>query len=126
MLPKNWETSVIEEFKNKTWLSNPQAIQAKVELEEKLRRKISEANEKIAARKKTHSERMHRAAPKSYFPKQHDAFQSKVLTNKQYDPRRFLCETCRHIFSKPLKEAPYSLETIEFPECHYHASTAEV
>lgn len=117
---------VIEEFKNKKWLSNPYAIQAKIELEKKLMRKISEANQKIAARKNTHSERRHFAPPKSHFPKQENNFQSNALAKKQYDPRWFVCEACRHLFSKSLKEAPYSLETIECPECLYHASTAQV
>lgn len=115
---------VVEEFENKKWLSNPQAVQAKVKLEEKLRRKISAENEKIAARKKTPSKRIHHPALKPHLPNQDDSFQPKALTNKQYDPRWFLCEACRHVFSKPLKEAPYSLETIECPECRHHASTA--
>jgi hypothetical protein len=115
---------IIEGFENKEWLSNPQVIQAKIELEEKLRRKISEANQRIAARKNIHSERRRFAPPKLYSPKQDDDFQSNALTKKQYDPRWFVCEACRHLFSKSLKEAPYSLETIECPECLYHASTA--
>jgi hypothetical protein len=117
---------VIEEFKNKKWLSNPQAIQAKIELEDKLKRKISDINQKIAEFKKAHSERIHFAQPKSYFPKQHNTFQANVLTNKQFDPRWFVCEACRHLFSKPLEDAPYSLDTIECPECRYHVSTASV
>lgn len=42
---------------------------------------------------------------------------------KDYDPRWLLCEACRHLFARRLRDAPYSLNSIECPECGHEVST---
>ena len=41
---------------------------------------------------------------------------------KEYDPRWFVCESCRFVFSIPLVDAPYSLSTVACPACQCRVS----
>lgn len=114
---------VIEQFKNKKWLSNPLAIQAKLELSARLNRTVSEHNEKIASIAADRAKRTLFSIPSQKQSNQHTPPEYKPYIHKEYDPRWFLCEACRYLFSKPLKESPYSLKTIECPECSFDVST---
>jgi hypothetical protein len=99
------EKLVLEEVNNKKWLSYPEAIQAKIELHNKLKQKVNDANYSIAASKKANSERLS-------------------------GQRWFVCEACGHVFRKSSSEVPYSIGTTTIgttkcPECNYHVSTIQ-
>jgi hypothetical protein len=48
--------------------------------------------------------------------------QLKTAISKQYDTRWFVCEACSYVFKVPLKDAPYTIETIPCPECDHAVS----
>ncbi len=107
----------------KIWLSNPRAIDAKKELQLELNRKIQEINERIYRNrytKKTQEKRGYR--PPNKIATQVTTYRKERVIEKQYDPRWFVCEACRHLFRVPLREAPYSIETIPCPECDHDVS----
>ena len=112
---------VIEEFKNKKWLSNPDAVNAKIELREKLKKKIDEANQYIMKRKQAYYEKPRIKSIK--IPSTGVDITKLPRTTKQYDLRWFVCEACKHLFVKSVIDAPYTLETIECPECSFSVST---
>lgn len=111
---------IIDKIDNKKWLSNPDAIPTKEKLKTKLEEKIRTINETII---NTRSERKDLLAfkPRGLHKKSSKHSNSKIRT-KEYDPRWFLCEACRYIFKVPLKNAPYTLDTIQCPECDYAVS----
>ena len=114
-------TLITDEFNNKKWLSNPDSVKIKKELQVKLEKKIRN-NKKIFSERKNKSlgELL-----KTYPEKKFNNLNLDTPSNQQYDPRWFLCESCRNIFSKILNQAPYSLERIECPECEYLVSTKD-
>lgn len=107
----------------KAWLSNPRAIDAKIELHAKLNEKLLVINEGIYRNRITPKTR----EKTNYRPPKKIVAQANTInkgspTTKQYDPRWFVCEACRHLFKVPLREAPYSIETIPCPECDHDVS----
>lgn len=118
---------IIEEFENKKWLSNPLAIQSKIELSARLAQTVSDANLRIAASKKDYLERLQKKLPKPYSQKKNQAIQVSVVAEKnEYTKRWFICDKCRHLFDKSFEEAPYTLITIDCPECKFSVSTSPV
>lgn len=107
----------------KIWLSNPRAIDAKKELQAKLNEKLRVINEGIYRNRytpKTREESAYR--PLKKIATQVNTFNKESTIAKQYDSRWFVCEACRHLFKIPLREAPYSIETITCPECDHAVS----
>jgi DNA-directed RNA polymerase subunit RPC12/RpoP len=103
----------------KVWLSNPRAIDAKKVLQAKLNERIQAINEGIFRNRytrKAQEKHSYRSSPMVATPV-NTIGQSFIV--RQYDPRWFVCEACRHLFKIPLREAPYSLETIPCPECDH-------
>lgn len=114
---------IIKNLEKKTWLSNPKAVQAKIELEEKLKAKIDEENKKIAERKISYQSVPSQKPNKIIIAPHH---RKSIKTSggvNHYNPRWFVCEACRHLFSKSLIEAPYSISRIECPECGFDVLT---
>jgi len=111
---------VIEEFKNKKWLSNPDAVNAKIELRDRLKKKIDDANQKIKSILQVCYEKPH---IKSKAPS--DGVARKKLTGatKQNERRLLLCEVCRKIFEYSVVLSPYTLKTVECPKCGFSVST---
>lgn len=113
---------VIDKVDNRKWLSNPAAVLVKQQLKSKLDKKIRAINENIErAQQKatTHFKANAVLSEKKYFlPNPH----SRPISTKQYDPRQFVCEVCKHRFEVPLKDAPYTIYTIQCPECDYAVS----
>jgi uncharacterized protein YbaR (Trm112 family) len=107
------------------WLSNPGAINAKNELIAKLDEKVRQANDSINKAKNATFDKIqhHKTRPKpSPFPV--PSFVGvRPVQEKQYDQRWLICESCRHIFDVPLREARYTLESIPCPACNYAVST---
>ena len=112
---------VVEEIGNMRWLSNPIATNIIPRLEADLEKKVQAANRKYAESRRLQQERLdiQRAISRK---RQRTSNASPSMTNCQYDLRWFVCEACRHLFSVPLAKAPYSLQTIECPECGHQAS----
>lgn len=113
---------IVDDADNKKWLSNPDAVLVKQKLKSKLDEKIRIINENIyRSRNKTQNSYVTytRLPVKKYSP--HELHSGDIRT-KQYDPRWFLCEACRYVFKVPLKEAPYTIETIQCPECDHDVS----
>jgi hypothetical protein len=110
---------VIEEFKNKKWLSNPDAITAKIELSNRLKKKIDEANQKIKSRLQAYYEKPHIKVPNV-----ETSITKLTKISRQYDQRWFCCKACKHLFDKSAVVAPYTLKTIECPKCGCPVSTA--
>lgn len=113
---------VIDKVDNKKWLSNPDAVSVKQKLKSKLGERLRKINENIyRSRNKTQNNFVTytRLPVKKYSPHE---LHSRDIRTKQYDPRWFLCEACRYTFKVPLKDAPYTIETIECPECGHNVS----
>lgn len=107
----------------KEWLSNPRAIDAKKELQAKLNEKLRVINEGIYRNRYTPKTR----EKTNYRPPNKIATQATTINKetpiaKQYDLRWFVCEACRHLFNVPLRNTPYSIETIPCPECDHAVS----
>lgn len=117
---------VIDEFKNKIWLSNPDAIDAKEKLREKLDNKVREKNIELARKISSHRSKEQPFKTKQPHNETKQAIIGEINIPKQFDPRWFVCEACRNLFKKPLSEAPYSLDVIECTECGYLVSTKSV
>lgn len=113
---------VVSKRDNKKWLSNPKAVGVISELESSLNARVKEINAGYKQAKRAQESRL--AQKRAEFHA--SQLQSKIATvpasSKQYDPRWFVCEACRHLFSVSLAEAPYSLQTIPCPECEYDVS----
>ena len=112
---------VIEDFKNKKWLSNPDAVNAKVELRDRLKKKIDDANQKIKSILQICYEKPH---IKSKAPSDGVAIKKLTGTTKQSVRRLLLCEACRDIFEYSVVLSPYKLKTVECPKCGSSVSTA--
>ena len=117
---------VIEDKKNKKWLSNPAAISVIAEIETSLSSHTEAVNSKYESEQIAEQQRKAKLRA-LYVKKQAEAEISNPPVQrghtKEYDPRWFDCEVCRHLFSRPLSEAPYSLSTITCPECGHEIST---
>jgi hypothetical protein len=114
---------IIEKDNNKKWLSNPTAIEVKRELKAELDEKIRKINEGIYRdRQKSSSHNRGNIVLPKKKPTQSNSHQ-KSTSAKQYDPRWFVCEACNFVFKAPLKDAPYTIETIQCPECDHAIST---
>lgn len=116
---------IIDNVDNKKWLSNPIAAVMKAELKARLEDKIKSINELILeARLKTRSSNVvNRAKSYSQFSgREHSKPTHRTTRTKDCDPRWFRCEACHHLFDVPLKNAPYTIETIECPECKHDVS----
>lgn len=118
---------IIDKVDNKKWLSNPVAAVMKEELRARLEDKIRLINELILeARLKTKASNVVEcatsfslyAAPKHLIP----THGFRATRTKDYDPRWFWCEACHQVFDVPLKNAPYTIETIQCPECKHDVS----
>jgi len=118
---------IIDKVDNKKWLSNPVAAVMKADLKARLEEKVKLINELILeARLKTKASSIFERStsytqysiPKYPIP----ARSIRSPRTKDYDPRWFCCEACHQIFDVPLKNAPYSIETIECPECKHDVS----
>lgn len=105
----------------KKWISNPKAINAKNVLSAKLDEKISVINEGIyRTREKSRSQAKLLIG---HLPKiQNKGVNKRRSIAKQYVRRWFICEACRHRFSVPFQNVPYSIETIPCPECEHAVS----
>lgn len=108
----------------KTWLSNPKAINAKKELETRLDEKIRIINERIYSDLQKPRKLEQRPVYQQEPIKPQKEIKVRAIDIKQYDPRWFVCEACRHVFKVPLRNAPYSIKTIPCPECDYSVSAA--
>lgn len=114
---------VVEKRDNKRWLSNPSATKVIIGLEADIAAKVQAANRKYAESRRLQHERL--VTQRTISHERQRTAQVNVspsVFNKQYDPRWFVCEACRHLFSIPLVNAPYSLQTIECPECAHQVS----
>ncbi len=118
---------IIDKVDNKKWLSNPVAAVMKIELKARLAEKIKSINELILeARLKTRASNVverttsytQYSIPKYSIPIH--SFRAK--RSKDFDPRWFRCEACHHLFDVPLKNAPYTIETVKCPECKHDVS----
>ena len=117
----------------RAWISNPKAVNIKIELKAILDQKIRSINTDIYKNKyKTeHSVKTRKVAP---LKKSASNNITKRVREKEYDPRWFVCRNCldnrtlynNHslevVFSIPLALAPYSLKTIECPFCNNEAN----
>ncbi len=124
--------SLITSPSKREWISNPKAINAKIELKSILDEKIRKINTDIYKRRnKATTPKKPRAIP---LPR-------NTVTNlidgnaqeKQYDPRWFVCRNCLNnrnsnktntevVFSVPLMLAPYSIKSIMCPNCNYEVA----
>lgn len=110
---------ILNKFENKKWLYNKQITLAKNQLEKELLDEVDLINRSSA----------HKI---SKTPKTKSIILSAKKTTKApseqiktiFDPRWFICESCRHHFKKSLANAPYTLVSIECPECGFPVSTA--
>lgn len=113
---------LIDKVSNKKWLSNPAAIFIKAELQTRLEEKIKRINENffnINRNRKT-GHVIERSSAYENNPK--PVHSIGATRKREYDPRWFWCEACHHLFDVPLKNAPYTIETIECPECKHDVS----
>ncbi|WP_415878993.1 hypothetical protein [Methylomonas sp. TEB] len=115
---------VIKNSEKKKWLSNPKAVQAKKDLEEKLKAKIDEENKKIANRIISLQSTSSQKPNKTIFVVRDKKSTNSLGGINHYDPRWFVCEACRYLFSKSLIEAPYLISTIQCPECGFDVLTS--
>ena len=111
---------VVSSAKNKHWLSNPKAVDAKKELNVRLDEKIRLINEGNKGRGSTPRKQVnHTFGQVPEIPRSEPREKDGIM---QYNPRWFVCEACSHLFNVPLRDAPYSIETIPCPECDYAVS----
>lgn len=112
---------IIDKVDNKKWISNPDAVFIKQKLKEKLYEKIRIINKDIYKDRNTKESK---SIPGFVTPKRKYSPPKPYIIprTKQYDPRLFRCESCGHIFEVPLKDAPYTIEIIQCPECGHAVS----
>lgn len=110
---------IIDKVDNKKWLSFPAAVIMKAELKTRLDEKLKLINESILRNHKT-SHAVERSLPHAKYSIPTHRF--KTPSTKNYDPRWFCCEACHHLFDASLKDAPYTIETIQCPECENDVS----
>ena len=113
---------IIDKVDNKKWLSNPAAPLKKAEIKNRLEERIRKINENIYKSRQANKVSYVTnpvLTQKKYSTPTHSY---RAARTKEYDPRWFLCEACRHIFKVPLKDAPYTIETIQCPECDHAVS----
>ena len=124
---------IIEKDDNKRWLSNPAVMLIRQQLHAKLDESIRATNERINRAK---NEIINRARQKTTAHYRANGLLSekiipppkpnpRTIRTKQFDPRWFLCESCRHVFKMPLNEVPYTIDTIQCPECGHAVSTKD-
>ncbi len=111
---------IIEDIKNKKWLSNPDAVNAKVELRDRLKKKIDDANQKIKSILQVCYEKPH---IRSKAPSDGAAIKKLTGAIKQNERRLLLCEACRNIFEYSVVLSLYILKTVECPKCGFSVST---
>ena len=110
---------IVENVKNKKWLSNPAATDVKRGLQAALDEKIKKINEGIRR-----SRQQLRSGSRSNVVLQKKRSKPSVLPlkpagSRQHEARWFLCEACKHVFNASRKDAPYTIETLPCPECEH-------
>ena len=113
---------IIDKVDNKKWLSNPFAAVMKVELKARLEERIKLINENILNNYRNHKASHVIERPLTYEKNPKPVHSFGAIRKREYDPRWFWCEACHHLFDVPLKNAPYTIGTIECPECNHDVS----
>ncbi|MBL3527063.1 MAG: hypothetical protein JMN27_17605 [gamma proteobacterium endosymbiont of Lamellibrachia anaximandri] len=113
---------VVSKRDNKKWLSNPKAVGVISKLESTLNARVKEINAGHNKAKQSQENRLAQKRAEFRAIQQQPTAATVSASSKQYDPRWFVCEACRHLFRVPLTKAPYSLQTIPCPECEYDVS----
>lgn len=113
---------IIDNVDNKNWISNPAAILVKQQLRDKLNEKLSRI--KTIAKGSSINTTLEIKEPVP--PRQRKSISIdhgiKFISDKKYDPRWFVCETCRYVFKMSQKSAPYTINIIACSKCDHPVS----
>lgn len=102
---------LLESPKNKVWIFHPEKERVKNKAQLKLNNRVSQI---------TKIDRVRNVRPFTYYYTQEES--SQIIEPNEYDVRWFLCDACRHLWSKAKTDAPYSLDKNACPDCGHNVS----
>jgi hypothetical protein len=117
---------LLNETKNKKWISHPDVPEIKRRLRFSLEDRIRAINKRLAQQSRRSGAQRSSSSRPNLPTRASVAVPTKTLPLQEYKERHFKCPSCRNLFRMSSAEAPYTREVVACPECGAEVSTRRV